>query len=182
MLFFGQSILFRTDHYRPPRLSHDYCCNLLHFGHTLFDRFSNYSFDAFANRHWISLVVLASNTSIFSINTNPATFSYTAAVALFNWQSIKVLIRNALQTTWVFFVPLIAFVLFVILNHGIAVGDRTNQTFGGLYPIQLFGFILVLWILLLTLHIANLPKIIQLLFNKPVWIPVLAILPGLCYR
>lgn len=93
-----------------------------------------------------------------------------------NWQSIKALIRNVLQKTWVFFVPLIAFVVFVILNHGIAVGDRTNQTFGGLYPIQLFGFILVLWILLLPLHVANLPKIIQLLINKPAWIPVLAIL------
>jgi len=92
------------------------------------------------------------------------------------WGLIRDLFINAFRSTWVFLIPLFAFIIFVILNHGIAVGDRTNQTFGGLYPIQLFGFVLVLWILLLPLHIANLPKIIRLLLNKPVWIPALAIL------
>lgn len=84
--------------------------------------------------------------------------------------------KKDLLKTGVFIFPLIAFIVFVILNHGIAVGDRTNQTFGGLYPIQLFGFMLVAWLLLLPLHIANLPKIMRLLYEKPIWIPTLAIL------
>ena len=78
--------------------------------------------------------------------------------------------------TIVFAVPLLAFIIFIALNNGIAVGDRTYQTFGGLYPLQLFGFVLVLWILLLPLHIANLPKIVHLLLRQPGWIPVLSIL------
>ena len=80
------------------------------------------------------------------------------------------------RTTIVFAIPLAAFIVFIILNNGIAVGDRSNQTFGGLYPLQLFGFFLVLWILLLPLHIANLPKIVHLLLRQPAWIPVLCIL------
>ena len=35
---------------------------------------------------------------------------------------------------------------------------------------------LVAWLLLLPLHIANLPKIMRLLYEKPIWIPTLAIL------
>ncbi|TVQ36920.1 MAG: hypothetical protein EA370_07395 [Wenzhouxiangella sp.] len=85
-------------------------------------------------------------------------------------------IRPALARTWPLLVPLLAFVLFVVVNRGVAVGDRLSHQVGGVYPSQIFFMLLVLWLVLLPLHLANLGRIAGLLRSRLWLVPALVLL------
>lgn len=77
---------------------------------------------------------------------------------------------EALKATWPLALPLIAFVGFVIVNQGVALGDRGAHQFGArLYPAQVFFMLLTFWVVLLPLHLASLPAIGRLLRRQPLW-------------
>ena len=87
---------------------------------------------------------------------------------------------KALYKTRIFFLPILLFGIFTYLNGGVALGDRNNQQFGGIYPFQIYFLFLVLWIILLPLHIANLPKIFNFL-KQYMWVFVLLSLGFILY-
>lgn len=66
------------------------------------------------------------------------------------------------------------FVLFVLWNNGIAVGDREFHNVGGVYPSQLYFFFLTSWLLFLPLHLNNIPGIWNLIKSRT-WLVL-----GLC--
>lgn len=90
----------------------------------------------------------------------------------FLWRSIK--------PTAVFLVPVFLFITFLIWNQGIALGDKENQRFGGIYPLQVFFFLLIFAVMALPLHLANLSKICNLLL-KSLWPWVILITLFLLY-
>jgi alpha-1,2-glucosyltransferase len=77
--------------------------------------------------------------------------------------------KHLLLNIWPFLIPLIGFAIFIFLNDGVALGDKGNQKFGGIYPLQIFFFLLVMGVVLLPLHLRNLPKILTLI-SKNYWI------------
>ena len=87
---------------------------------------------------------------------------------------------GALQATWPLIAPLMAFVVFVIVNQGVAMGDRGAHQFGArVYPSQVFFLLLTVWLILLPLHLACWPAIGRLLRKRPIVIVGLLGLFGL---
>lgn len=86
----------------------------------------------------------------------------------------------ALKSTWPLLLPLLAFLVFLVLNRGVAVGDRASHQLSGIYPSQVFFMLLVLWWVLLPLHLANLRRIGALL-RRHWWIAPALLLLGLFY-
>lgn len=80
--------------------------------------------------------------------------------------------RKCLASTGVYLIPIVCFMGFIYFNNGIALGDRQAQQFGGLYPLQIFSCLFVLGLILLPLHISNIPKILRLL-KKHLWLILL---------
>lgn len=76
------------------------------------------------------------------------------------WQGIK--------HTSAFAIPILLFIGFLYWNEGITLGDKDNQKFGGLYPLQPFFFLLLFGFICLPLHLYQLPKILRLL-TKHYW-------------
>ena len=72
-------------------------------------------------------------------------------------------VRDGVKKTAVFIFPVVAFLIFVYLNGGVAMGNKDLHHTSGIYPTQIFFFLLVFWFVLLPLHIRNLPKIYTLL-------------------
>jgi alpha-1,2-glucosyltransferase len=76
---------------------------------------------------------------------------------------------TSIKKTIPFVVPIAAFILFAVINRGIAIGDAGAHQVGKLYPTQVYFLLIVLWITLLPLHIINLRKI-QILILRFRWI------------
>ncbi|MEE4331372.1 MAG: hypothetical protein V2J10_10920 [Wenzhouxiangella sp.] len=77
-------------------------------------------------------------------------------------------LRQALKATWPLVLPLLAFGVFLVLNQGVAMGDRAAHQFGArVYPSQVFFMLLTVWLVLLPLHLARLPEVIALLRRRP---------------
>lgn len=79
------------------------------------------------------------------------------------------LTNKCFKSTGVFLIPMICFMAFIYINNGIALGDRQAQQFGGIYPLQIFSCLFVLGLVLLPLHLSNLPRIFTLL-KKHYWL------------
>jgi alpha-1,2-glucosyltransferase len=79
---------------------------------------------------------------------------------------------KCLASTGVYLIPIVCFIGFIYFNNGIALGDRQAQQFGGLYPLQIFSCLFVLGLVLLPLHLSNIPKILMLL-KKYYWLIIL---------
>jgi len=78
-------------------------------------------------------------------------------------------VKNHLRRSWIFLMGFAAFVFFVVVNHGVAIGDRKMHppyTFhlGNVY-FSLFLFLLVF----LPLHLANAQKVCALIRRNP-WV------------
>lgn len=82
------------------------------------------------------------------------------------------LTNTCFRSTGVFLIPMICFMAFIYINNGIALGDRQAQQFGGIYPLQIFSCLFVLGLVLLPLHLTNLPKIFVLL-KRHYWVIIL---------
>jgi len=73
--------------------------------------------------------------------------------------------------------PMVAFLGFLIINRGVAMGDHAMHEIGQeLHPAQIWFLLLVFWLVLLPLHIGSLGESIQWLRKNP-WrvLPVLAV-------
>jgi alpha-1,2-glucosyltransferase len=79
---------------------------------------------------------------------------------------------HCLASTSIYLLPIICFIMFMYVNDGIALGDRQSQTFGGLYPLQIFSCLFVLGLVLLPLHISNIFQIICTL-RRHYWLIIL---------
>jgi alpha-1,2-glucosyltransferase len=77
--------------------------------------------------------------------------------------------RHALSQTWLLLIPLVVFLIFVVVNQGVAIGDRVSHQVGGLFPSQIFFMLLVVWFVLLPVHVFRLKAIAGLCRAKP-WI------------
>jgi len=78
-------------------------------------------------------------------------------------------LRESLKATWPLALPLFAFLAFLVLNQGVAMGDRAAHQFGArLYPSQVFFMLLTVWVVLLPLHLACLPQIVGLIRRRPI--------------
>jgi alpha-1,2-glucosyltransferase len=80
--------------------------------------------------------------------------------------------EKCLTSSGLYLIPIVCFMGFIYFNNGIALGDRQAQQFGGLYPLQIFSYLFVLGLILLPLHISNIPKIL-LLLKKHLWLILL---------
>jgi len=78
------------------------------------------------------------------------------------------LLWQAMRKTSAFAIPIVLFIGFLYWNEGITLGDKDNQKFGGLYPLQPFFFLLLFGFICLPLHLYQLPKIWTLL-TKHYW-------------
>ncbi len=77
-------------------------------------------------------------------------------------------IRNCLyifKKTWVFFIGLCCFIIFVKLNHGVAVGDTASHPAFNFSSGNLFFLLFWLFVLFLPLHLNNFFKIKSYLKN-----------------
>lgn len=81
-------------------------------------------------------------------------------------------LKAIVADTWPLLLPGVAFLAFVLWNGGIAVGSRDLHQLTGIYPTQLFVWLLVVWILTLPLQIARLRDIGRLIRTRP-WILLL---------
>jgi hypothetical protein len=79
-----------------------------------------------------------------------------------------------LRRGWVFLVGFAAFVAFVAVNRGVAVGDRQMHTPFRLYLGNLYFSLFLGGMILLPLHVAHLSRIALLVRNQP-WIVVLVV-------
>lgn len=80
-----------------------------------------------------------------------------------------------IHKTLTFLVPITVFLGFIAINKGVAIGDSEAHQFGKLYPTQIFFLLLVFWIILLPLHVANLKKIKLIIVKKPILIFLLVV-------
>lgn len=76
--------------------------------------------------------------------------------------------------------PMLAFLIFLFLNEGVAMGDHAMHEIGNdLHPAQIWFFLLLFWLLLLPLHIASLGEAIQWLRDRPWRVPAILAIPAL---
>lgn len=87
------------------------------------------------------------------------------------WQTVWPHLRD---TAWLA-IPLVAFILFVLVNGGIAVGDQELHHLSSIYPTQIYFMLLTLWVVLLPLHVANIGRILSLIRDKWWLVPVLVV-------
>jgi hypothetical protein len=89
------------------------------------------------------------------------------------WKLEPRAVARHLARGWVFLVGFAAFALFVVVNRGVALGDRPHHPIG-LYTENVFLGLFLCAAVFLPLHVANLGRIVSVLHRQPEWIVVLA--------
>lgn len=79
-------------------------------------------------------------------------------------------LRVVIKQLWAFPMLFVGFVVFLVLNGGIAIGDPESHKLERIYITQVFLCILVLFVLMLPLHVANIRKIVALIYHQPFWL------------
>ena len=79
-----------------------------------------------------------------------------------------------LRRGWLFLFGFAAFGVFLLVNGGVAMGDRSAHPDGGFYTGNIFFTLFLCAVVMLPLHLANLPRIVALVRNRPWWILILA--------
>lgn len=110
------------------------------------------------NIFWITLLWLMAIEHHFPLN-------FSIGKAGFSPLKILKALTYSLQKTAIFLIPFGTFALFVYLNGGVAMGNKDLHQASGIFPTQIFFCLLVLWIVLLPLHIHNLPTIFSLVLK-----------------
>jgi len=72
-------------------------------------------------------------------------------------------ILSVIRKTWVFFAGFALFILFVIINKGVALGDSSSHPAFQFSTGNLFFMLFVFFVFFLPMNVANIPKIIELL-------------------
>ncbi len=97
-----------------------------------------------------------------------------------SWRVLAVAAWRLLLKVWPLLLPLVAFAVFVTVNDGIVVGDRAAHRIRGLNFLQVYFMLLVVFVLLLPLHLANAPAIGRLLRRYPLLV-ILGLVMGVHY-
>ena len=124
------------------------------------------------NVFWIALLWLIAIIQAFPLN-------FSIKKNGFNTSQFFKELAQSFQKTAVFLIPLGAFALFVYLNGGVAMGNKDLHQASGIYPTQIFFCLLVIWIVLLPLHIHNLPVIFSIVLKHKLIIVGLIMLASL---
>lgn len=83
---------------------------------------------------------------------------------------LTTVLRNVVKNLWAFPALFVAFITFVVINGGVAIGDPESHKLGQIYPTQVFLCLLTLFVLMLPLHLANTKRIAALLYERPIWL------------
>ncbi len=83
-------------------------------------------------------------------------FMYTQEYSTINKEAIK----NHLKKSWLFLLGFLAFAIFLFINQGIAIGDRTGHP-GGIFFGNIYFLLFLFFFLLLPYNLASLLKIIE---------------------
>lgn len=76
--------------------------------------------------------------------------------------------------------PMMAFLGFLVVNGGVAMGDHAMHQIGqDLHPAQIWFFLFVFWLVLLPLHVASLAESIRWLRNRPWRLAAILAVPAL---
>ena len=78
-------------------------------------------------------------------------------------------ICDFLKKIWVFLLGVIGFGVFVLINGGIAVGDKVDHK-AGFYLGNIYFMLFVIFVFFLPYHIENFPKIVDRIRKRPLWI------------
>ncbi len=90
------------------------------------------------------------------------TFMFFQEYSTINKESIK----NHLKKSWLFLLGFIAFAIFLFINQGIAIGDKTGHP-GGIFFGNIYFLLFLFFFLLLPYNLANLKKIKEKIKEKP---------------
>lgn len=90
-----------------------------------------------------------------------------------SWKSAGPALRALFRQGWLHLIVCASFVAFVIINKGVAIGDRGSNPFV-IHVTNFYTFLIWSWVLLLPFHCTNLPAIVGLLRRRWVLPLVLA--------
>jgi alpha-1,2-glucosyltransferase len=89
-----------------------------------------------------------------------------------NWQDFL----KSWRKTWIYWVGFIAFLVFLILNKGIALTDKAAQPTGVFQTGNVFFLLFLFFLLFIPMNIANFPRIVRLVRDhKWTWVGITAI-------
>src|SRR5262249_52434071 len=92
------------------------------------------------------------------------------------WRLEKAAVREHLRRGWLYLLGIAGFVLFVIVNRGVAIGDREHHPPFRFHSDSVFFGLFIVFVVFLPLHLANLPRIARLLRARPWWLLIVGAL------
>lgn len=95
------------------------------------------------------------------------------------WRVEMAAVIGHLRRGWLFLLGFAGFAAFVIVNKGVAIGDREYHPAFTLHAGNILFALFVVCVVFLPLHAANLPRIARLLRERPWWL--LAVAGGVCF-
>ncbi len=86
-----------------------------------------------------------------------------------------------LRRSWLFLAGFAGFAVFLVVNQGVALGDRSAHPDGGFHLGNILFGLFLCAVVLLPLHVANLPRIVALIRARPWWLLIVAAAFVLCW-
>jgi len=90
------------------------------------------------------------------------------------WRLERDAVVEHLRRGWLFLLGFAGFTVFVVLNKGVSLGDRQAHPTFEFRPGNVFFALFVVFVVFLPLHVANLPRIVELVRRRPWWLLVVA--------
>jgi len=87
-------------------------------------------------------------------------FIFILIYALENNSFNKYSLKAHLKKSWIFLLGFLAFLIFAILNKGIAIGDKESHPLASLHFSNIYFMLFLFFFLFLPLNLSNLKKII----------------------
>ncbi|MBS3136459.1 hypothetical protein J4401_05875 [Candidatus Woesearchaeota archaeon] len=85
--------------------------------------------------------------------------------------SLAILIKT-IKKNWAYFLGIVSFIIFLVINKGIVLGDKDMYKSLYIYFGNIYFFLFLFFFLFLPLNIHNFRKIMQLLKNKIAWVMI----------
>jgi len=98
----------------------------------------------------------------------------------YGWKPTFKNMRAHFRQCWSLYLAIVLFCIFVIINGGIAIGDKWAHPAFSFHPGNIYLLLFLFFFLFLPLNIHNLPKIYNLLRKHPVLLPLTIIATILC--
>ena len=128
-------------------------------------------------RGWAGLVATASFCVRQSNVVWLAFVFFYGYVAENGWRLSWERVLAYLGSAWSFVAGGLAFVVFALLNHGIAVGDKADHV-PGIYLGNVYFTLFLILVFFLPFHIENVPLVIRRIRKKPLWLALPAAVAG----